>query len=71
MKLTDEYVKFTFGNEYSLVWNGHSHFADDISGDRFYICKREKELIPVHDFRNWYDVRHTTKSDRKIESMWF
>ena len=50
-RIKEEWLQKVFGGEYQLIWNGHSHFAKNArTGKMFYICKKDKLLIPTEQF---------------------
>lgn len=62
-RIKDVWLQTTFGNNYKLIWNGHSHFAQDINTKQlYYIFKRDKKLIPITDF--WWYYPQYCKGDK-------
>lgn len=54
-KITDDYVKETFGNDYSVLWDNHSHYAiNNKTKQCFYIFKKEKRLVNIHNYCKEY-----------------
>lgn len=50
-KIKDTWVKATFGGRFQIVWNGHSHYAQDITTKKlYYIFKKNKKLVPISEF---------------------
>ena len=50
-RIKEEWLKEQFGEQYKLIWNGHTHFAlDENTGEMFYIFKKLKWLYPVNEF---------------------
>ena len=50
-KIKEEWLKEQFGQQFKLIWNGHSHFAlDENTGEMYYIFKTLMYLYPVHEF---------------------
>ncbi len=50
-KIKEEWLKEQFGEQFKLIWNGHSHFAlDENTGEMYYIFKTLRYLYPVHEF---------------------
>lgn len=59
-RIKEDWLKEVFGGEYQLVWNGHSHFAQSAkTGKMFYICKRDKRLIPTEQFFAYHSEAET------------
>lgn len=57
-RIKEDWLREVFGGEYQLVWNGHSHFAKNArTGKMFYICKRDKRLIPTEQFFAYHSER--------------
>ena len=57
-RIKEDWLQEVFGGEYQLVWNGHSHFAKNArTGKMFYICKRDKRLIPTEQFFAYHSER--------------
>lgn len=53
-RISDKWVKDTFGKQYSVFWDGHSHYAlDTLSGDKYYIFKKSKRLVNVFSFNDY------------------
>lgn len=50
-RIKEDWIKETFGEQYRLVWNGHSHFVEDTNtGEWYYIFKTLRCLYPVNEY---------------------